>query len=91
MLNLKTVRSASRALHRMGLRPVAGEPGRSGQNLYDADEVRAAIAARPGRGARKRPAFFGSAPGDGTGIAEDSDRLMADGFGESNQLDTNST
>lgn len=32
--------------------PVGREPGRSGQNVYDADEVRAWHANRPGRGAR---------------------------------------
>lgn len=49
-LGAKTIRSASRTLHRLGLKPVAREPGRSGQNLYDANAVRAAIAARPGHG-----------------------------------------
>jgi len=38
-----------RLLHRAGIRPVGREPGRSGQNLYDAAQVRAAVQARPGR------------------------------------------
>lgn len=41
--------SISRTLHRLGVRPVAREPGRTGQNLYDADEVRAARDAMPSR------------------------------------------
>lgn len=46
-LGAKTIRSASRTLHRLGINPVAREPGRSGMNLYDPAEVTAAIAARP--------------------------------------------
>jgi len=38
-----------RLLHRVGVRPVGREPGRGGQNLYDAAQVRAAVQARPGR------------------------------------------
>ncbi len=38
-----------RLLHRAGIRPVGREPGRAGQNLYDAAQVRAALQARPGR------------------------------------------
>lgn len=49
-LAAKTIRSAGRIILRMGLKPVAREPGRSGQNLYNPGEVTAAIAARPGRG-----------------------------------------
>jgi hypothetical protein len=49
-LGAGTIRSASRTLHRLGINPVSREPGRSGQNLYDAAEVAAAIAARPGQG-----------------------------------------
>jgi hypothetical protein len=49
-LGLTSIRSASRALHRLGIRPVSREPGRLGMNEYDAAEVTAAIAARPGRG-----------------------------------------
>lgn len=45
-LGLSTIRSASRALHRLGLKPVAREPGRSGMNLYEAVEFRAALAGR---------------------------------------------
>lgn len=32
--------------------PVGSQPGRGGQDLYDADEIRAWHANRPGRGAR---------------------------------------
>jgi hypothetical protein len=39
-------------LHRLGIRPVARQPGRSGQNLYDPDEVKQAASARPGKGTR---------------------------------------
>lgn len=52
MLGAATIRSVSRTLHRLGVEPVSREPGRSGMNLYDAGEIRAAIAARPGRGRR---------------------------------------
>jgi len=38
-----------RLLHRAGIRPVGREPGRAGQNLYDAAQVQAAVQARPGR------------------------------------------
>lgn len=51
-LGAKTIRSASRTLHRLGVRAVAREPGRLGMNLYDAAAVRAAIEKRPGRGRR---------------------------------------
>ena len=47
-----SVRSATGTLHRWGVHPVSREPGRSGQNLYRAAQVKAAKAARPGRGAR---------------------------------------
>jgi hypothetical protein len=50
ILGLKDRHSARRALHRLGLRPVARQPGRSGENLYDRAEVEKAK--RPGRGAR---------------------------------------
>jgi hypothetical protein len=48
-LGAKTIRSASRIILRLGLKPVAREPGRSGMNLYVASEVAAAIAAMPSR------------------------------------------
>lgn len=48
-LGAKTIRSASTLILRLGLKPVAREPGRSGMNLYDADAVRAAIANRQRR------------------------------------------
>ena len=38
-----------RLLARAGVRPVGREPGRNGQNLYDAAQVEAAVQARPGR------------------------------------------
>jgi len=47
-LGASSIRSAMRIILRMGLTPVSREPGRSGMNLYEADAVRAAIAARPG-------------------------------------------
>ncbi len=48
-LGAKTIRSAMRIILRLGLKPVAREPGRSGMNLYDAAEARAAIANRKRR------------------------------------------
>jgi hypothetical protein len=45
-LRARTIRSASTLILRLGLKPVAREPGRSGQNLYDPAEVLAAIARR---------------------------------------------
>jgi hypothetical protein len=44
--------SVRKALHRLGVRPVARQPGRSGRNLYDPEQVRSAAAARPGKGTR---------------------------------------
>ncbi len=38
-----------RLLARAGVRPVGREPGRGGQNLYDAAQVEVAVQARPGR------------------------------------------
>ncbi len=38
-----------RLLARAGVRPVGREPGRAGQNLYDAAQVEVAVRARPGR------------------------------------------
>ena len=63
MLGAATIRSASRTLHRMGIAPVAREAGRSGMNLYDAEEVRAAIVARPGRGKIAAPGAAGADAG----------------------------
>ena len=45
-------RSTTHMLHHWGVRPVARQPGKGGQNLYKAADVRAAKAARPGRGTR---------------------------------------
>lgn len=44
------VGSAYSTLYRLGIRPVARQPGRGGQNLYDAEQVR--TASRPGQGKR---------------------------------------
>ena len=44
--------SARRTLSRWGVRAIGRRPGRGGESEYDADEVRAAHAARPGRGHR---------------------------------------
>ncbi|MGW4954563.1 hypothetical protein [Streptomyces parvulus] len=44
--------SARRTLSRWGVRATGREPGRGGASLYDREEVKAAKAARPGRGAR---------------------------------------
>lgn len=41
---------AGRTLRRAGIQPLARQPGRSGQNLWGADEVRRFKASRPGRG-----------------------------------------
>jgi len=43
------VAGVHRLLARAGIRPVGREPGRGGQNLYDAAQVREALQARPGR------------------------------------------
>jgi hypothetical protein len=53
-LGAASVRSVSKTLHRLKILPVGREPGRSGQNLYDADEIRskAVPGARPGQGRR---------------------------------------
>jgi hypothetical protein len=52
-LGLSTTGSARKALHRLGVAPAGKEPGRRGQNLYYAAQVRAAKAAMPGRGRRR--------------------------------------
>jgi hypothetical protein len=46
--------SARRSLHRAGIRPVARAPGRAGESLYDAEQVRAWQASRPGVSGRPR-------------------------------------
>ena len=43
------ITGVGRLLHRAAIRPVGREPGRSGQNLYDAAQVKEALRARPGR------------------------------------------
>jgi hypothetical protein len=52
-LGASSIRSASRIILRLGVEPQSREPGRSGMNLYDAGEIRAALARRPGRGKRQ--------------------------------------
>ncbi|OPC84259.1 hypothetical protein B4N89_27985 [Embleya scabrispora] len=44
--------SARVTLRRWGVKPVGRQPGRGGQNLYNAQAVRDAKANRPGQGAR---------------------------------------
>lgn len=44
--------SGRKTLSRLGVAPVSREPGRAGQNLYDASQVRAAKARMSGRGKR---------------------------------------
>lgn len=51
-LGLKTIRSTSTTLGRMGAEAVSREPGRSGMDLYDAGEIRRLHASRPRAGAR---------------------------------------
>ena len=49
--------SGRKTLSRLGVAPVSREPGRGGQNLYDAAEIRAAKARMPGRGKRSQEAY----------------------------------
>jgi hypothetical protein len=49
-LGASSAGSGRKTLSRLGLAPVSRQPGRDGQNLYDATEVRAAKARMPGRG-----------------------------------------
>jgi hypothetical protein len=51
-----TPASARRSLHRAGIHPVARIAGRGGESLYDASEVRAWQASRPGVPGRPRRA-----------------------------------
>lgn len=44
--------SARRTLSRWGVKATGRQPGRAGQSLYDAEQVRTAKAGRPGRGYR---------------------------------------
>ena len=44
--------SARRTLSRWGVRAIGRRAGRGGESEYDAGQIRAAHAARPGRGAR---------------------------------------
>lgn len=48
-LGAKTIHSAGRIIVRLGLKPVAREPGRSGMNLYDAVVAGEKIAAHKAR------------------------------------------
>jgi hypothetical protein len=66
-LGASSAGSGRKTLSRLGLAPVSRQPGRGGQNLYDATEVRAAKARMPGRGNDLRtriPAV--PVPGEGT-------------------------
>lgn len=46
------VKTADKQLRRWGIAPTGRQPGRGGQNLYPADQVRQRHQARPGPGAR---------------------------------------
>lgn len=52
VLKLASGPDARRTLARWGVAPVGRAPGRGGESLYDTDAVHAAVAARPGQGAR---------------------------------------
>lgn len=54
-LGASSAGSGRKTLSRLGVAPVSREPGRGGQNLYDAARVRAAKARMPGRGKRSFP------------------------------------
>lgn len=45
-----SVATAYSTIPRLGIEPVQREPGKRGQNLYDADEVQRKHLQRPGRG-----------------------------------------
>lgn len=45
-----TADAARKAMARAGVEPIGREPGRGGSNCYDPEQVKAAAAARPGRG-----------------------------------------
>lgn len=49
-LGLGSPHAARKQLHRWGVAPVSRRPGRAGESLYDAEQVRTAKAAAPGRG-----------------------------------------
>lgn len=51
-LGASSAGSGRKTLSRLEVAPVSREPGRGGQNLYDAAKVRAAKARMPGRGKR---------------------------------------
>ena len=51
-LGASSAGSGRKTLSRLGVVPLSREPGRGGQNLYQAAEVRAAKARMPGRGKR---------------------------------------
>jgi hypothetical protein len=60
-LGASSTGSGRKTLSRLGITPVSREPGRGGQNLYDAGRVRAVKAEMPGRG-RRVPLAPGSCP-----------------------------
>jgi hypothetical protein len=47
LMGFASANSADQALRRKGVAPVGREPGRTGKNLYDEDEVIAAFPERP--------------------------------------------
>jgi hypothetical protein len=49
-LGASSAGSGRKTLSRLGVAPASREPGRAGQNLYDASKVRAAKERMPGRG-----------------------------------------
>lgn len=51
-LGASSAGSGRKTLSRLGIEPVSREPGRGGQNLYDAESVRRAKTQMPGRGRR---------------------------------------
>jgi hypothetical protein len=51
-LRLGSAAAARAQLARWGIRPVARQPGRAGQNLYNPEDVHGADTARFGRGRR---------------------------------------
>jgi hypothetical protein len=63
-LGASTTGSVRKTLSRLRVAPVSREPGRGGQNLYDAGLVRAAKAEMPGRGRRGDPPVPGSEPNE---------------------------
>ncbi|MFG3051925.1 hypothetical protein ACGFZP_13370 [Kitasatospora sp. NPDC048239] len=51
-IGASSIKSASKTLHVWGITATGRQPGRSGQNLYSAELILNAMAARPGQGTR---------------------------------------